>query len=65
MVGNTLFYKKDIDKYTWMRQDKGRVVDRAMMDYMVVSRNVIGRLLDVRVLREGKCMSDHFLAEGS
>ena len=65
MVGNTLFNKKDIDKYTWMRQDKGRVVDRAMMDYMVVSRNVIGRLLDVRVLREGKCMSDHFLAEGS
>ena len=36
-----------------------------MMDYVVVSRNVIGRLLDVRVLRgEGEGMSDHFLVEG-
>ena len=39
-----MFKKKDIHKYTWIRQDNGRVVHRAMIDYMVVSRNVIGWL---------------------
>ena len=35
--------------------------DSAMMDYMVVLRNVIGWLLLVRVLEgEGECMSDYF-----
>ena len=48
VIENTLFMKKDIHKYTWMRQDNGRVVNKATMDYMVVSRNVIRRLLDVR-----------------
>ena len=48
VVVNTLF-KKDIHKYTWMRQDIGRVVDRAMMDYVIVLKNIIGRLLDVGV----------------
>ena len=42
VVRNTLF-KKDIHKYTWMRQDNGRVVNRAMMNDVVVSRNVIGQ----------------------
>ena len=65
VVGNTFFKKKDIYKYTWVRQEDGRVVDRALMDYVVVSRNVIGRLLDVRVLRgESGGMSDHYLVEG-
>jgi len=65
VIGNTLFAKKDIYKYTWVRQEGGRVVDRAMMDYVVVSRKVIGNLLDVRVLRgEGGGMSDHYLVEG-
>ena len=64
MVGNTLF-KKDIHKYTRMRQDNGRVVDRSMMNYVIVWRNVIRRLLAKRVLREeGGGMSNHFLVEG-
>ena len=43
----------------------GRVVDRAMVDYVVVFRKVIGNLFDVRVLRgEGGGMSDHYLVEG-
>ena len=63
VVGNTLF-KKGIHKYIWMRQDNGRAVDRAMMDCVVVLRNVIGRLLDVRVLKGEGGMSDHFLVEG-
>ena len=49
MVGNTLFKKKDIHKYSWIRQDTGRVVDRTMMSYMVVLRNVVRQLIDVRV----------------
>ena len=48
-----------------MRQDNGRVVDRAMMDYMVVLRNVIGRLMYVRVfIGKGGAMSDHSFVEG-
>ena len=30
VVGNTLFMKKDIHKYTWIRQDNGRVVDKEL-----------------------------------
>ncbi|WP_435331512.1 hypothetical protein, partial [Klebsiella pneumoniae] len=47
VIGNTFFKKKEIYKYTWVRQEGGRVVDRALMDYVVVSRNERGRLLDV------------------
>ena len=65
VIGNTYFEKKEIYKYTWVRQESGRVVDRALMDYVVVSKNVIGTLLDVRVLRgEGGGLSDHHLVEG-
>ena len=65
VIGNTYFKKKEIYKYTWVRQEGGRVVDRALMDYVVVSKNVRGRLLDVRVLRgEGSGLSDHYLVEG-
>ena len=42
VVGNTLFKKKDIHKYTWVRQEGGRVVDKAMMDYVAVPRKVAG-----------------------
>ena len=65
VAGNILFKNKGIQRYTWMRQDNGRVIDRTMIDFVVVSRNIIGWLLYVRVLRkEGGGMSDHFLVEG-
>lgn len=58
VAGNTLFKNKNVHKYKWVRQDGIRVVEKAMMDYvvvekammdyMVVSKNVIGRLLGVR-----------------
>ena len=49
-----------------MKQDNGRVVDGAMMYYVVVFSNVIGQLLDVRVLRgEGGDMSDHLIERES
>ena len=65
VAGNILFKNKGIQRYTWMRQDNGRVIDRTMIDFVVVSRNIIGWLLYVRVLRkEGGGMSDHFFVEG-
>ena len=65
VVGNSLFKKRDIHKYTWVKMAHGAVVERAMMDFVLISRRVVGRLLDVRVLRgEGGGMSDHLLVEG-
>ena len=65
-VGNTFFKKrKKKNKYTWARVVRGRVVERALMDYIVVSRKRISRLLDVHVYRgEAGGMSDHFLVQG-
>ena len=43
---------------------EGRVVDRALMDYVLTPKRMRGRLLDVKVCRgEGGGMSDHFLVE--
>ena len=65
VVGNSLFKKRDIHKYTWVKMAHGAVVERAMMDVVLILRRVVGRLLDVRVLRgEGGGMSDHLLVEG-
>ena len=65
LIGNTCFKKRMIHKYTWERMAHGVVVDRAMMDYVVVSKHMRGRLLDVNVLRGvASGMSDHFLVEG-
>ncbi|XP_076031278.1 uncharacterized protein LOC143019503 [Oratosquilla oratoria] len=65
MITNTVFRKKVKHKYTWERVVEGRVVDRALMDYVVVNRIMIGRVKDVHVLRgEGGGISDHFLVEG-
>jgi hypothetical protein len=51
-VGNTWFKKKGKSKYTWVRVDGGRVIDRALMDYVVESKRTIGKqLLDANVLR--------------
>ena len=65
MIGNTWFKKKRINKYTWERVVRGRVEDRALMDYVIVSRNVRSRLLDVHVYRGAAGgVSDHYLVEG-
>ena len=61
VVGNMLFRKKRINKFTWQRIDKGRLVERAMMHYVLVEKNVLGRLVDLHVAREfGGGVSDHF-----
>merc|ERR1712035_129481 len=65
VIANNVFKKKDIHKYTWVRGAYGRIVDRALMDYVVVSKRVRGRVMDVNVLRgETGGISDHFLVDG-
>ena len=64
VVGNSWFKKNDVYKYTWLRKAEGKVVDRALMDYVLLTRQMLGRLLDVKVWRgEGGVLSDHFLVE--
>ena len=56
--------KRDVYKYTWLRMAEGRVVDRALMDYVLLPERMLGRLIDVKVFRgEGGGMSDHFLVD--
>ena len=63
-MGNSLFKKKDVYKYTWERMAEGVVVDRALMDYALLPKRMLGRLFDVKVWRgEDGGMSDHFLVE--
>ena len=43
---------------------EGRVVDKALMDYLLLPRRMLGRLLDMKVWRgERGGLSDHFLVE--
>ena len=35
-------------KYTWLRMAEGRVVDKALTDYVLLPRRMLGRLLDVK-----------------
>ena len=51
VVGNSWFKKNDVYKYTWLRISEGRVVDKALMDYVLLPRRMLGRLLDVSVER--------------
>ena len=63
-IGNTMFRKKRINKYTWIRVAHGRVEEKALMDYVLIERRMVGRLKDVHVYRgEAAGMSDHFLVE--
>ena len=50
-VGNSWFKKNDVYKYTWLRMAEGRVVDKALMDYLLLPRRMPGRLLYVKVWR--------------
>ena len=38
-------------KYTRLRMADGRVVDKALMDYVLLPRRMLGRLLDVKAWR--------------
>ena len=61
-TGNTYFRKKGINQFTWQRIDNERLVVRAMMDYVLVEKNVQGRLVDVHVSwGAGRGVSENFL----
>ena len=60
-MGNSWFKKKDVCKYTCLRMLEERVVDGALMDYVLLPKRKLGRLLNVKVWRgEGGGISDHF-----
>ena len=66
VVGNSWFKKNYVYKYTWWRMVEGRAVDKALMDYVLLTRRMLGRLLDVKVWRgEGGGLSDHFFGGSS
>ena len=49
-------------KSTWLRMAAGRVVVKALVDYVLLPKRRLGRLLDAKVWRgDGGGMSDHFL----
>ena len=38
VLGNSWFKKNDVYKYTWLRMAEGRVVDKALMDYVLLRK---------------------------
>lgn len=50
VLGESLFTNRDIQKFTLVRMAHGLVVDRVLMDFVLIPRRVVGRLLDLRML---------------
>ena len=46
VIGNSFFKKKGINKYTWIRVANGRLIERALMDYVLITKRMVGRLKD-------------------
>ena len=44
VVGNSWFKKNSVYKYTWLRMAEGRVVDKVLMNYVLLPRRMLGRL---------------------
>ena len=42
VVGNSLFKKKGVYKYTWLRTAEERVVYRTLMDYVLLTKRMLG-----------------------
>ena len=49
-IGNT-FFKKKKTKHPWGRVVRGKMVEKALMDYVIVRKRSLGRLRDVHVYR--------------
>ena len=61
IVDNTWFRKRSINKYSRLRDNER---DRALLDYVLVRKNMKGSLKYVHVLKVvADGMSDHFLVE--
>ena len=66
VVGNSWFKKNDVYKYMWLRMVEGRVLDKALMDYVLLPKQMLGSLLVMKVWRGegGVGLADHFLKPG-
>ena len=53
-VCNTLFKKRDVHKYTWVRRVRGEIVESALMDYMCISEKYRARVTDMNVSRAAR-----------
>ena len=51
VIGNSFFKKKVINKYKWIRVVNGRVIEKVLMDYVLITKIMIGRLKDAHVFR--------------
>ena len=61
VIVNSFFKNKLINKYTWMRVVNRRVIERALTDYGLIAKRMIGRVNYVHVFRGVAAgMSDHF-----
>ena len=64
VIGNSFFKKKGANKYTWIRVANERVIESALMDYVLITKRMVGILKDVHVFRGVAAgMSDHNLVE--
>ena len=64
VVGDSWLKKKHMYKYTCLRMAEGRVVERALMGYVLLPKQMLGRLLELKVWRgEGGRMYDPCLVE--
>ena len=41
VVGSSWFKKNDVYQYTWLRMAEGRVVDKAVKDYVLLSKRMM------------------------
>ena len=46
VVGNIWFKKNYAYKYTWLKMVEGRVVDKALMDCVLLPKRILGRLCE-------------------
>lgn len=60
VIGNTFFEHKDIHQYTRI----GPKGEKSIIDYILIERNKLRMLNDVRVKRGPEIYSDHFLVVG-
>ena len=64
VVGNTFFNKKGLHRYTRISVVDGVVTDRALVDYVLISKRVKDRLVDVNVKKVVSVrVSDHYVVE--
>ena len=62
-IANTYFKHRDIHKYTWYRRTReGEILDKSLIDFVLVSKSVMNRMKDVRAVRGMSAdISDHVL----